>query len=1084
MKYKNYTISSAHLDTSWLWTQKETVETYLPRTLHENFEWFLKYPKYKFNFEGSYRYELIEEYHKEDFQKLKEYISKKNWNVCGSCFENGDTNIPSPEALIRNILYGNSYFYEKFQVKSNDIFLPDCFGFGRALPQVMSHSGLIGFSTQKLSWGSSIEPPFEFGKWKGLDDSFVYASLKPGNYSTVLKEIRCKFNDDKIENNLKTNNLPYTMTFYGTGDRGGSPKDITMETLDREMKDNDKNDTEIISSSIVDFFNDIKNDDNKNAHLGEFNKEFLMSTHGAGSYTSRTMSKRLNKKCENLLDISEKANSLSSILGYKRYPEEQFNFAWKRVLEHHFHDDITGTSFMECYKKNWNDYFLALNSAKDEYTSAIKSIERNFNTSKLNNPLLVFNPNQDETTSTLKIKIELPYKKVKVVDLDNNSYPAVYENGILTFSANVEGNTLKIFDCLETNNSDISSTLSVGEKLLENERYRVLLDSDLNIFSIYDKKLDTELLKEPIKYNLIRDIDSIQWPSWEIKYSDITRTPYGYFKNGSAKIIENNPFRVAIEIVKEYNKSSLKEVISLEKNSNRIDIYNELLWREDATNLKVQFPLSISSDFGTYDIGISKYNRPNNTEKLYEVPAQKFARIESNNIGISILTDSRQGFDKPNGNEIRLTAVHTPISNYRYECSQHLLDFGINIFSYSITSSIINEDNSISEAEKFTKPMNIFKLDKHEGKLNKDLCLFNISNNNARVMCFKKALNNNKYILRVVDYNGNSLKDIKVYFIKNIKSLVQVRGDEEPIKKLSFDKNSFIFDLDNHEIKSFMIEFIDQEIKEESKFVNLPYDKCGITSNENRINATLKNKISIPKELIKSDILYSKSIGYKLKLDGYNALEFNDQTIKLDKNYKYAYLLLMNQGKDEEVLINNKKVFIQNSFERLGCWDLYGLKEYGYVKKIPQAFTFTHYHKNDKDQILEDLYLYSVKIEIDSDVLLLNKNNNLSLFALTYSNFDYDIECQDKLIDEREKKPFDYKLTKEQKYYATEPLDQRIKDIFINRRETKYVDWWGGHCYQSPSDFYQLETEKKNFKRRSQLDLDENQNIIKKKETK
>ena len=60
MKKKIYTISSAHLDTSWLWTQKETVEECILRTLKENFEYFKKYPQYKFNFEGIYRYELME----------------------------------------------------------------------------------------------------------------------------------------------------------------------------------------------------------------------------------------------------------------------------------------------------------------------------------------------------------------------------------------------------------------------------------------------------------------------------------------------------------------------------------------------------------------------------------------------------------------------------------------------------------------------------------------------------------------------------------------------------------------------------------------------------------------------------------------------------------------------------------------------------------------------------------------------------------------------------------------------------------------------------------------------------------------
>ena len=51
----------------------------------------------------------MEEYYPEEFEKLKEYVAQGRWNVTGSAYENGDVNIPSPEALFRNILYGNSY---------------------------------------------------------------------------------------------------------------------------------------------------------------------------------------------------------------------------------------------------------------------------------------------------------------------------------------------------------------------------------------------------------------------------------------------------------------------------------------------------------------------------------------------------------------------------------------------------------------------------------------------------------------------------------------------------------------------------------------------------------------------------------------------------------------------------------------------------------------------------------------------------------------------------------------------------------------------------------------------------------------
>lgn len=1074
MKNRIYTISTAHLDTSWLWSQNETAEIYLPRTMKYNFDYFKQYPEYRFNFEGVYRYELIEEYHYDDFQKLTEYVKEGKWVPIGSCYENGDTNIPSPEALIRNVLYGNSYYKEKFNKKSNDIFLPDCFGFGRALPQVMTHCGLIGFSTQKLSWGCSIEPPFEIGKWKALDDSFVYCSIKAGNYSTVLKEVRCKWSDDKLQDNITNGNIPFTMTYYGTGDRGGAPKEEAMETVFKEMKDNKTNNTEVLSGSMVDFFNDLQKLDKKQGNLREFDKEFLMITHGCGSYTSRTASKRLNKKCENYLDMAERINVLSSLYNVKKYPQDQFNFAWKKVLEHHFHDDITGTSFMECYKKNWNDYFTSINTAKSEFISSAAALENSFDTSKLENPILVYNPNQDTTSKVIVIKIDLPYSDIVVLDLEKNKYEALYENGFVKFNATIPGNTMKIFDVIKGSNatkSKITRTTSIDLKSIENKRYKVMLDDDFNIASIYDKKLKTELLESPIKYDLMYDIDSIQWPAWEIKYSDIIREPYNYFKNGTAKIIEDNPLKVAIEIVRKHHKSVLKEIITLEKDSNRIDVYNELDWQEDATDLKVVFPLKVNANHGTYDIGIAKYNRPNNTEKLYEVPCQKFARIEDNKYGVSILTDSRQGFDKPNDNTIRLTAVHSPYSNYRYECSQHLLDFGKNIFSYSLVATTNKEETSINEAEKFTKPVVAFKMNKHEGSIKNDLTLFTINNDNARVMCFKRAINEDKYILRVVDYHGNGLKNVKVNFIKEIKSLYQVQGDEEIISKVNFANNEFEFDLNKHEIKSFMIEFKQVKAKEDCEFVTLPFDKVGITSNSNRDSSMLKHHISLPKELIKNEIINSNGIDYKLKLDGNNALEFNNQLIKLNKKYKYAYLLILNQGKDKEIKINNKNVFVQNSFEKLGQYDLYGLKEFGYTKKIPQAFFFTHYHKNSKDQVLKDCYLYSVKVRTEDDTLLLNKNNNIVLFAITLSNFDNELECNFEFNDVMERRKFNYKFNKFEAKFMREPFNERIKDIFIDRRKTKYVNWWGGHCFQSPSDFYQIETEKKNYKRREKLDI-------------
>ena len=80
-----------------------------------------------------------------------------------------DVNVPSPESLMRQALYGKHFFRQEFGKVSHDVYLPDCFGFGFALPSIAAHSGLTAFTTQKLTWGSSYGIPFPIGRWKGVD---------------------------------------------------------------------------------------------------------------------------------------------------------------------------------------------------------------------------------------------------------------------------------------------------------------------------------------------------------------------------------------------------------------------------------------------------------------------------------------------------------------------------------------------------------------------------------------------------------------------------------------------------------------------------------------------------------------------------------------------------------------------------------------------------------------------------------------------------------------------------------------------------------------------------------------------------
>lgn len=203
-----YVACYAHLDTQWGWDMGRTIKDWIPNTFRDNFSHFSRFDKYIFSFEGAYRYYLMKQYYPSDYSKLKNYVQQGKWAPTG-CFVDGcDVNIPSPESLIRHILYGNAYFEEEFDKTSIDILLPDCFDFPYSLPTIATHCGIYGFSTQKFHlWGGWRETPFPIGLWEGVDGSQIIACLKPGSYGDQALSIR-EDDGNWLKNNSKNNGSP------------------------------------------------------------------------------------------------------------------------------------------------------------------------------------------------------------------------------------------------------------------------------------------------------------------------------------------------------------------------------------------------------------------------------------------------------------------------------------------------------------------------------------------------------------------------------------------------------------------------------------------------------------------------------------------------------------------------------------------------------------------------------------------------------------------------------------------------------------------------------------------------------------
>ncbi|MCL2024124.1 MAG: hypothetical protein FWG82_07140, partial [Oscillospiraceae bacterium] len=599
-----YAVATSHLDTVWNWDFETTIREYIYNTLADNFALIKKYPNYVFNFEGSYRYELMEEYYPELFKKLKDYIAKGRWCVTGSAYENGDVNVPSPEALFRNILYGNDYFAKTFGKRSKDIFLPDCFGFGTQLPTIAAHANLNGFTTQKLTWSSSVGIPFDLGRWQGIDGKEIFASLNALSYVGRPKKFRKhRKAKKKLKENMSQFGLPATYLFYGTGDIGGAPKEYCVAALEKEIAKNDKKPVNVISSPADQVFRDFENNltPDKKSALPLFKGELLSTNHGVGCYTSRTVGKRWNKRGEWLADAAERFAVAAMWLGAAGYPKKELDTAWKRIIAGQFHDDLTGTSLARVYQRSWNHYSLSLNQLAQLYTAAVSAIRAQMDDSFVEGQCItVANPTAYERNETVTATAQLNSENVKVLDSKGRELPSqvISRDGnklTVAFSASVPANGIALFDLQGSELEYIGQTgLSVAKDRLENNRLRVKIDQNGDICEIFDKVNNRQILSKPIRMCIHKYHGDKEYPAWELRYDEVMADPVAYAANPAVEIAADGAARVALKITRTAEGSTFVQTLSLDVSSEVLCVENDIDWQTKCRLLKTNFNLCVA----------------------------------------------------------------------------------------------------------------------------------------------------------------------------------------------------------------------------------------------------------------------------------------------------------------------------------------------------------------------------------------------------------------------------------------------------------------------------------------------------------
>ncbi len=872
--------------------------------------------------------------------------------------------------------------------------------------------------------------------------------------------------------------------YYGTGDTGGTPTEASVRLMEailtkgrmvlpnpfaprggpqaqqgpaQPAADTQVGDgpVRVIQGTAEAMFLNIRPD--QWARLPTYKGDLELINHSAGSITSQAYVKRWNRQSELLADAAEKASVAAAWLGGRPYPIARLNDAWTLVAGAQFHDIIPGTSIPKAYEYAWNDQILAMNQFAGVLSSATEAVASSLNTQSAGTPIVVFNPlniaREDVVEASVAFAGGAP-KGVRVTAPDGKDVPAqLTASGKVLFLAKVPSVGYAVFDVqpfetvaaapakataptrATTTKKGVSPSLSVSETALENGRYRVTVDQNGDIASLFDKTLNKELLSAPARLEIKTD-NPRNWPAWNMDWEDQMRAPRAYV-HGPARIriVENGPVRVALEIARDTEGSTFVQTIRLSAGDagNRVEVANAIDWMTKEAHVKAVFPLTASNPNATYNWDIGTIERPTNNERQFEVASHQWFDLtdKTGAFGITVLSDSKIASDKPADNTLRLTLVRTPGIRGGYD-DQASQDLGHHEFVYGIASHAGDwrQGQTDWQGQRLNAPLLPFETAKHAGTLGKTFGLLGVSNSRVRVLAVKKAEQSDEVIVRVVELDGKPAKGVRFTFASPLAAAREVNGVEGAAGEASVVRGELVTDFTPYQVRSFAVKLGAAPAKmmaPASQAVKLLFDQA-VSSPDHSVSAGRFDSggRSLPAEMLPATLPYA-GVSFTLgPANGFNAMIARGQTIQLPAgSFTRVYLLAAASEGDQRATFRvgttPVDLTVQDWGGYIGQWDnriwksreepvpprqgmpapapgtpprMRTVTEYagltpGFVKRTPVAWFSSHRHASDGSNdpyAFAYLYAYAIDVPAGATTLTLPINERIKILAVTVSD--------------------------------------------------------------------------------------------------
>ena len=777
---------NSHIDAAWLWPWTETVDV-VKRTFGTAAQLMSEYPAYTYTQSAAAYSQWVADKYPQLNEQIKQRIQEGRWELVGGMWLEPDLNMPDGESLVRQILVGQETFQKLYGKTTRIGWNPDSFGYNWQLPQIYKRSGIDYFVTQKMTWNDTNQLPLKLFWWESPDGSKVLTYFPHDYGNDNLSPLRLAKN--MVEARSRAAGLDNVLDLYGVGDHGGGPTRAMLDQGLHWMQPDkvvprsefgtaqpyfDKVEKELNPQSPTWNYETLAKGDTQLPAPGEGQvsvptwKDELYLEYHRGVFTTQANHKRNMRESEEWVLNAEKYASLAWLDG-REYPATELTDAWKHVLFNQFHDLAAGSGIDVIYREAQKDYDQVHWAANEVTSKSLDMIQAHVNTHVPAGsvPVMVMNPLGWARSGVVKAKIEMPAAAPGGISILNaqgrvvpsevvESNPKTNTYQLLLRAEDVPSMGYEVLHAVPGKRPFVSDVKAHG-LTIENAALRVTVDPSTGcITSLYDKKASYETLAKGGCGNELQAFKDTpkDYDAWNIDPGTLDETPTLLNKADSVTLTEHGPLRATIRVTRNWQSSKFVQDITLYTGADDVVVSNDIDWHETHVLLKAAFPLAASGPFATYEIPYGTIERPttrnNSVEKAkFEVPAMRWADLGDGQHGMSLINESKYGYDAVN-NQLRLSLLRSPT------WPDPEADRGHHHFSYALYPHAGNwkQAMSVRHGYDFDYKLKAVQVEAHAGQLPQQHSFAGIADKNVALTAMKRSEDGKGLVMRFYEWAG------------------------------------------------------------------------------------------------------------------------------------------------------------------------------------------------------------------------------------------------------------------------------------------------------------------------------------------